>query len=700
MNVEEYRTNLLEDIRVNSQYEMSNIQSEFIKCVSSILIDAEEFDDFIEGYFEGTADGNKKMMIDGYYFDPFDKSCVLLIGDFTNLDNATTIINSDIEKLYDRMENFVEASVNGYIMTKGFAESSNGYGLAKELYDNWNNITKLRFYIVTDKMLNVKIKNSKRENIFGKSVELNVWDINRLHMIYSSTLGKESIEIDFSSLKGGGIPCVKAVECEDEYSAYLAVISGEVLASMYIQHGSRLLEGNVRSFLSVKGKVNKEIRNTILNEPDMFFAYNNGIAATATSANIIETHEGLFITKLVDLQIINGGQTTASIANAVLQDKKDVSNVYVPMKLSVVDHDKATHMIPIISRCANSQNKVDEADFFSNSPYHIRMEEFSRKILAPPVDGSQIPTVWFYERARGQYVQAQMKLTPSERKKFQIKNPKNQLIKKVDLAKYINTYEGLPHIVSRGAQACMRSFAASTEKEWEKSNTSFNEYYYKKVIALAIMFKNTEELVSNQQWYKEIKAYRANIVTYALSIIFNIIRENYPNTSIDFKRIWNAQRIYPELEMQLAKTTEEVLKFITKPDRATLNVTEWCKQLPCWERSKKYPFELMPEFVNTLVSSLDEKNVEIDARKDQKVINELSAEIEVVKLGDKYWNDIMCWANERKLLTPIERDLLSLASTCVSSGRVPSTKQAKVILDIRQKLYREGLPKKNNVNFT
>lgn len=692
MNIEEYRSNLLEDLRVSAEYEMNDIQSEFVKNVIDTLIDAEEFDDFVEGYFEGIGERNKKMVMDGYYFDPFDKSCVVLISDFSNNEQLERLITTDVNRLYDNMKNIVEASVTGYIVAKGFEESSSGYGFAKELEERLQDIVKFRFYIVTDKLLSERVKNIKKDDISGKPVELNVWDINRLYSIYNSTLGKESIEIDFSSIQSGGISCVPAVRDVD-YCAYLAVIPGNVLAKMYIDYGSRLLEGNVRSFLSVKGKVNKGIRNTIQNQPNMFFAYNNGIAATATEIETKDTQSGLIITKIKDLQIINGGQTTASIANAVLQDKKDVSNVFVPMKLSVVDHDKATEMIPTISRCANSQNKVDEADFFSNHPYHVRMEEYSRKLFAPTVDGNQYQTIWFYERARGQYIQEQMKMTASERKKFQLKNPKNQLLRKVDLAKYINTYECLPHIVSKGAQSSMRYFAEKIDKEWEKSDASFNEYYYKKTIALAIMFKETENLVTNQQWYKDIKAYRANIVTYALSIVFYKIKELYPNKCIDFKRIWNIQKLYSELENQLLKTTKEVLNFITRDDRLTLNVTEWCKKEACWDRAKQESFKFLPEFVDTLVELQDESQDESDAKKDRKVENQLNSEIEVINQGEDYWQNIYNWATERKLLTPMESDLLKVASSFMRTGRIPSAKQANIILEIREKLYIEGLPK-------
>ena len=680
MTIEDFMQNMLEDLRISSTSELSDIQTEFVKYVVDILIDAEEFDDFVYGYFEGVGERNKKLQMDGYYFDQYDKSCVILISDFSNGENIETLTATEIDRLYGNLRSLVESCINGYIVKKGFEETSNGYSLAKDLENELGELTKFRFYIITNKKLSSRVKNIKKENIANKPVELNVWDITRLYNIFTSKLGKESIEIDFLKTMENGIPCVKATQNE-EYSSYLAVIPGEILAQLYLEYGSRLLEGNVRSFLSIKGKVNKGIRNTILNNPIMFFAYNNGISATATEAIISD--DGMFITNLKDLQIINGGQTTASIANAKLQDKADLSKIYVPMKLSIVNNEKAKEMIPEISKYANSQNKIDEADFFSNHSYHIRLEEYSRKIFAPAVNGN--------ERARGQYIQEQMKLTPSEKKKFQMKNPKSQLLKKVDVAKYINTYECMPHIVSRGAQANMRYFAEKISKSWNQNNTIYNEYYFKKVIALAIIFKSTERIVTNQEWYKEIKAYRANIVTYAISIIFNEIGKRNLNRTIDFKAIWNNQKISKELEDQLIITTKEAFDFITRDDRLTLNVTEWCKKEACWDRAKNISFTLTDAFINSLIDVNEENQEKLDSKRERKTENQLNFEIEVVNLGEEYWKKVLEFAINNKLLTPMEEDLLKVA--CNLKYRLPSSKQAKIILEIRDRLYLDGLPK-------
>ena len=350
-------------------------------------------------------------------------------------------------------------------------------------------------------------------------------------------------------------------------------------------------------------------------------------------------------------------------------------------------------MIPTISRCANSQNKVDEADFFSNHPYHIRLEEYSRKIIAPAKGGDQFGTIWFYERARGQYTQAQMKLTKSERVKFQTKNPKNQLIKKVDLSKYINTFECLPHIVSKGAQSSMRYFAEKIDKEWEKSNTQFNDYYYKKIISYAIIFKDLDKMIADQDWYKEIKAYKANIVTYTIAVTINQLKKKYPNMGIDYKKIWNTQKMYPSLAKQLLKTARAILNFITLDDRPILNVTEWCKKEACWDRAKSLDWPLEQDFVDDLVDLDFEKQDEVAAKKDRKVDNELNSEIAVINYGDDYWKKVIQWVDGKRLLTPMESDLLSLASRAVASGRIPSSKQAAIILQTREKLIEEGMPK-------
>jgi hypothetical protein len=271
-----------------------------------------------------------------------------------------------------------------------------------------------------------------------------LWYLERFFDLFNSS-NSESIQINVSDYGINGIQCLKAnmTDC-DEYDAYLAIVPGKFLADIYLKHGSRLLQGNVRAFLSLKNNVNKGIRKTIIGEPKKFFTYNNGIATIAESIELSDDRTKIL--SLCGLQIINGGQTTASMASAVVKkDNELLDNIFVPMKLTVlkskreIDETEAdrkyNEMIQKISECANSQTKVTPADFYSNHKFHTMMEtlSLSAKNFAPPANGDPFPTVWFYERSRGKWEQEQMKLNQSQRDKYISKFPKNQVIKKEQL---------------------------------------------------------------------------------------------------------------------------------------------------------------------------------------------------------------------------------------------------------------------------
>lgn len=691
MNLQEFRKEFLEDVKREAEISTRNKNEVFLEMYTENLIEAEEISDFSECYFEIIGPKRKQALIEGYNYDDTDNSYSLFISDLELDEEIGSITKTQIEKLEGKMSAFIEYSLSRYIQDNA-EESSEGYELAKMIKKSSDEISKIKLYIVTNKKMSSRIKKIENKDIEGITLETKIWDISRLFNLLQSSTMKESIEIDFKDMSIDGLPTIMAVESKTkEYKSFLTAINGQVLADLYIEYGARLLEGNVRSFLSTRGKVNKNIRKTILTDPEMFFAYNNGIAATATAVEIENKETGSIITKIIDLQIINGGQTTASIANAVLQDKQDVSNIMVPMKLSVVSSEKAEEIVPIISRCANSQNKVSEADFFSNHAYHIRMEELSRKIYAPANNGNQFETLWFYERARGQHAQEQMKLTKAQRDKYLLKHPKSQLIKKVDLAKYINSYLGKPHIVSKGAQTNMVEFADSIAKEWKGNEESFNNEYFKKAISLAIIFKETEKLVSEQQWYKEIKSYRANIVTYSIAIIFNYIRTKKDLYDVDFNKIWNNQTMYKELRDQLVTTTKEVYDFITSDDRTTLNVTEWCKKETCWTKAKKHKFTINNKLMDTLV--LDEEACEIKKEKEEKKNKEekyTKNQLELVERGQLFWKKVLEKAKNYNVATELEENVLGTIIGYFDYEKIPSVKQTGIVMRLLKRMQRDG----------
>lgn len=723
MDVREFREVLHEDIALAASANITNIEEEFLAYVTDILISAEEFDDFVECYYDGVSKRRANMRIDGYAIDETDGSCCVFISDYHGPHEDEAIRNEDITASFKKIRYFIEEAVK-YGLYRDIEESTQAYEFAKMLYDNISSITKFRFYLLTDAYNKQRAKNIKDEELVGKIVELNVWDISRLFDVVSSKTQKESVEIFLPEMGYDGIPCVKAVEYHDviadidvppkydeittdenqkpeniiTYSSYLAVIPGKILNDLYLEYGSRLLEGNVRSFLSNKRKVNKNIQNTIKNYPEMFFAYNNGIAATATEIDTIMTEVGLKITRIKDLQIVNGGQTTASIANTLLTARKDenidISKLFVPMKVSVLEHSMSEKIIPKISEYSNSQNPVDASDFFSNHPFHIRIEGFSRKIPAPAVNGNQYQQYWYYERTRGQYNQGKMKFKPksSQLKQYETRYPEKQVIKMVDLAKLVEIYEGAPDKVSKGKQAIVQVFATSIKKQWESSDAKFNELYFKKIVALAIMFNSTDEIIKQTPWWKEKRSYKANVVAYAMSVLFEHIRKTKKDYELDFATIWNMQGLYPELHKQLAKLCDEVYAFITRDDRLTENVTEWCKKEICWERAKAERWTFYDDFMRTLVSKEDIRSEEKDAKVKQKISNEVDAMKFILAAGKDYWQQVLNWGVSRGLLSDMERSILRIVINIWVTGRTPSEKQAKVVIRARERMIAEGMP--------
>ena len=729
--LQEFRNEMYEEIQNEAKINITDPTTEFLNFYTNNLITAEEILEFEEYDIELSRKNNRKAKIDGYSYDKMDRTISLYYADYEQNDELQTLTNTKIEQCKNRVLAFLDFTFNDFIKNE-VEESSAAYQLSEEIKLISKNATKIKIVIFSDSILSKAVKNIAVADYLDKKVEISIWDIERIYNLYKSSLQREDLNINLNDYTINSIPCIKAIEdADNKYTSYLGVINGKLLADLYIDHGSRLLEGNVRSFLSVRVKINKAIRNTIKDDPEIFFVYNNGIACTATDAIIKNSYNGLEIKGLTNFQIINGGQTTASIANAVLQDKIDdkVANISVPMKLTVLhansinddtilkeqkknpynefnkeEFDKMSieqkrniyvdNLTASIARYANSQNKVDESDFFSNHPYHVRFEELSRKNYAPPVDGSPISTVWFYERAKGQYVQEQMKLTPAQRKNFAKKYPKNQMIKKIDLAKFLMTYYQHPDIVSRGNQYNMRIFAELIGKEWkaDKNKTKYNSFYFKKCIALTIMFKQTEKIVSSAKWYE--KAYRANIVTYTLSSLFYMIEKDCTEYELNYNKIWNAQNLYSELREQIEDLAYVVFRYINDDSvpRTTNNIGEWCKKQACWEFAKKLMNKGEWRLNNNFIYTLDEKSkIEDIAHKEaknQKENDNIKYQTEVINLGDDYWKSALRWGMEMKLLS--ETDISFLKSATNFRKKIPSDKQCPMILRIRQRLIDEG----------
>lgn len=688
MDSTEFKKDFLESIKTAAAVTGEGSCAAFVDNMSQYLIDSEVLSDFNPSFYTG-KNGRSKYRVDGYVYDEFDSTMNLIVANFDGNDLERRMTNTVAMHDFGQMRLFLKTALTTNLYKK-IEMSTPCADLVDFLRMYAKKIRKYRFLIFTDADLSSAVKSIDIEDCDGIPVEGQIWDIDRLFRVCCSEQGRQIIEIDFTQYCDEGIPCLEASSAATEqYSSYLGVIPGSVLADIYDRYGSKLLEGNVRSFLSTKVAVNKKIRATILNTPQMFFAFNNGISATAMDVEITNTDHGKFITFARDFQIINGGQTTASISNARYKDKANLAGIYVQMKLTAIDEstsEEADELIRNISRSSNSQNKVSDADFFASHPFHRRMEQISRVMFAPATDGAQYETKWFYERARGQYLQEQMRLTPAKKKQFELQHPKNKVIKKTDLAKVQNTWRGFPHTVSKGAQTNFKAFAEFIDEQWIANEDQFNDRYFQTTAALLLMFQFLEKQIPKQSWYEG--GYRANVIYYTIAQYRRLIKQQFPDSDLDLVLIWNKQRLPEQVETSLLALAELVFLKITDPHRKVINVTQWCKRLECWEGVKTIKLQLPADIENCLITNDEEKAAQRIAKKEQKVVNDINAQVEVVKYTAEQWKCLSEFCVMNHLVTPT--DVAALAIACKIPAKLPNTYQSKRLLAILEKAIEEG----------
>lgn len=672
-------------VRAMAEFGGRDPEGGFGSVAGEMLEEAEELVDFVPCPYRGTGTRRRSLGIDGYAFDEADGSLRLVIAEFDGEQQPATVTQTTAKATFSKVVAFVDEAFAGNDDHLP-ADEDPAADFSELLQIHQPNITRLRFYLVTDGILSDRIRDWPEQSIGGIPAEFHIWDIARFHDALSSRSGREALTVDFGGLVAGGLPCLKASLNQSEYSGYLCVLPGDALARMYEEYGSRLLEGNVRSFLGKAVKVNKAIRETVLRSPEMFFAFNNGIGATATSVQTHDTPEGPRLLAATDLQIVNGGQTTASLALARRKDGADLTGIFVQMKLSVVDAEKSGELIPKISEYANRQTKVSDSDLFSNHPFHRKLEELSRRIKAPPRAGSQRPTTWFYERAKGQYRIETSKMSPAEKLRFETDNPRRQVITKTDIAKIENSWRQLPHEVSKGAQKNFDVYSKFVVTEWQNRPLQFNDEFFKCAVAHAIVFRELEQLVPTQtDWYDG--GYRANIVTFTIAKLAQIIAEQGAGGALNVQSIWRTQSISPALSAQLKVVARAMYSVITSPEQGLENVTEWCKKELAWQRAQQQNVRLLPELAAELVSQAEELEREADAIDTARIDAGIAAVTEVVNYKPSNWRTLREWGNQRNELTAKEDQLLLFAAT---AGRVPSERQAAAILQIRKRLEAEG----------
>lgn len=652
----------------------ASFEANFTQELLSHLVDFGVVEDYIPSYFR-----KKGMKVNGYYI-PEERDRLFL---FTSIpfsekkdDDLLSISKSDLDESFARCLNFYDACSNRKSLD--IDESTDAWEMINDIQSLDNKLLEIRLYV----LVGGKTRQSEYPSRIANDVLIthHVWTIDRLMRLIESGKPRESIDVDFLSIFGKALPCLEAPQMLNDFRTFLVVLNGNMLADIYNEHREQILQKNVRCFLQLKGKVNQGLQKTIHDSPAFFMAYNNGITMTAEDVVLNEQNGSLFLEKIKDVQIVNGGQTTASIWSAKYKDKVDVSKVGVQVKLTSMSHNKKMdQLVTDISRYANTQNKVTESDFSSNHPFHRKIEELSRTTWAPAVGDSQVETKWFYERSRGQYMGERSRYgTPKSAgvKKWEIQHPSHQLFSKTDLAKFENTWHQKPYVVSLGAQKNFVEFMNSLKKT---NCGEPDDSYFRRLIAKAILFKAAEKIVGKQKF----GGYRAQIVTYTLAKL------SYQSSQlIDLDIIWMNQ----EISEIFSKAIETVCFYANdliqneKPMTVT-NPSEWAKREKCWDMFKNKEIILDEDFILSL--STTKKKITVQPIIDQVVTYEDQVQINWLKESkEDMWGQLYEWSKNTDNFPGRTRNMFaSMKYGCQKKEWNPTSKQAKFAND----LYNQAL---------
>lgn len=652
--IEEFAHDLVQDVIASAEATCVSTHDAFAERVLDDLESAGHIEDWFVAYYRSHG-----VEVSGYGLNGGLGTLDLFLVQFRQQPLLAKSGAQDMNALARRTVNYLGKVRKG--LREQLDESLEAHDMCVAVEHALRKVGSVRVFIITNDISTIRAI-EEIEDETGLKISFEVWDLQRLHRLATSGKLHEPIAVEFPV----PLSSLSTPKTDEDYSVFLAIIRGDTLADIYRLYGTRLLELNVRSFLQLKGTVNRGIRETLINSPERFVAYNNGISATASKVEFVDLPDGsAAIRKIHDLQIVNGGQTTAAIHNALIKKETDLTRVYVQMKLTVVQPEHLNEIVPEISRFSNTQNKVTIVDFSANDPYHVELEKVTRTLWAPAVGAAGQETKWFFERARGQYAdELNRERTPAKQRAFKIQFPMRQKFLKTDVAKWEHSWAQKPWLVSRGAEKNFRAFM--TEQTGKKPTADV--HYVQRLIARGILFQATQKIVTEQKF----GGYPANIVTYSIAKIANATAQR-----IDLDRIWRDQGISDALARAIAEVSHLVHKVIIEPPVGATHVGEWAKKEACWARIVALDWQVPAALEREL---LQLGKVQRAKREDERVglTDEDSAAItKVVSVSADSWFAISRWARETRNLEAWQRSLAYSIGRVQARGGEVSVRQAR-----------------------
>jgi len=572
-----YASELL--IEVLDHAETEGQEAFLTEAFADLILDGLEEDGFWPDYQLAFLK-QRGLEVSAWGLDELNEVLYVAVADFERTDQVHTLSRTERSAILKRLTNFVRRASNGGLEIP----EHNPVNDVVEFLRRGEGFASLRCDLLTNRV--TPPDSIPDESLNGWLLSFRVWDLETVRRARTAGVALEPIEIDITESLGAPIPVLREDKNLDGVDTYLLFMPGTLLATIYGQYGPRLLEQNVRSFLMARGKVNQGIRHTLRTEPERFHAYNNGITATASAVATTELPDGgLAITQIRDLQIVNGAQTTASIAVASRDTDVDIEKVLVQMKLAVVEPHLVHELVPFISKYANAQNAVSITDLSANHRFLRGLQEVSRSEWTPAAATGR-PSKWYFERARGSYaVELSQAGTPAQQREFVSDYPKSQRFDKNNLALYENTWAKLPSIVCRGGQ---KNYVAFLERLPEIPDVEAGAQreiirgIFRRAVAKAILFRATDGLVRRNLG----GTYKRQVVAYSLAYYLE-----HTEVEPELGLIWQSQTVDDEILAALGQIASPIKELIISTGEG-MNITEWTKKEECWAviRTTRIPF--------------------------------------------------------------------------------------------------------------
>lgn len=624
----------------------------FTRVCIDMLSRAKETENAVIAY-DIKGEGTKQQhQINGYALSAENDTIDLFISIFESSESIETLEKSKIDRAVTRISNFFKkAFLSRY--DEEIAETSSIFEFANYLATSMElrqKLIRINAFILTNKKYSGDIPSPI--DVDKYRMYFNIIDIEKLYSI--SEQSRLPIQIDFAEEKVI-IPCMKVDVNADEYDAYMTFFPGHFLSSLYQRYGFKLLEQNVRAFLQFKNGINQGIKRTIIDSPKMFFAYNNGISATADSITFDE--DGKFIKSIGNLQIVNGGQTTASLFHVTKEAKEQIKSVLVPVKISVIKTGNNYEVVKNISTYANTQTKVNQADLTASHPKLVEIEKLSRYMLTPITAQSDSQHYWFFDRIKKQYdnLVSQNSTLKSKKAAFERKYPKQCKFNSYQLAKFYNVFCEIvdndkivvgPHTVVDGNEPNFRVF-----KNYILDYLTIDSVFYEDLIAKAILFKDVDKRHGTKRdKVPPLGDMKQLTVPYSIALL-----NMATNGRLNLGKIWKQQCVSADLSDYMYNMMKVLYPFF-KENSPKSNIIEWGTKEDCW-RFVKENFSI-PDI------SVIKDDLCTDAEYAQRYLVDKSesenisiAQEKLVKaIGTDLWESIAEWGKDSECLCLQDRD--------------------------------------------